>query len=267
MAKRILRAWAENGDRSPVPDDTQSGGSVSYQQGFGAQYELNPASDPSARRINRGRFNQVRHDITDNIKEWQERLAPNFITSAANGGTAFSYALGMVVYDPDNSKYRRSTSANNTANVTDDDNWEDYDFSAGGFGLPIGVPYPWPLAAAPDGHLLVMGQSFDTTANPKLALAYPSGVLPDMRGYSIRGWDNGRGIDTGRTLLSEQQDQIANHEHVAGNVSAYLATVSGQNDLQVGTSGTSFGLRPSVDVGGTETRVKNIAFNWIVRAG
>ncbi|WP_370603177.1 hypothetical protein [Citrobacter braakii] len=48
------------------------------------------------------------------------------------------------------------------------------------------------------------GATFDKVANPKLALAYPSGVLPDLRAQTIRGWDDGRGIDTGRALLSEQ---------------------------------------------------------------
>lgn len=129
MAKRFIRVFAENGDRSAVSDDTQSSGELSYQQGYGPQYALNPATDPSSRRINRERYNQVLNDITDNLREWQEQLAPDFITPTANGGTAFSYGLGMVVYDPNNSEYRRSTSANNTANVTDDNNWEDYDFS------------------------------------------------------------------------------------------------------------------------------------------
>lgn len=128
MARRILRAFAENGDRTEVDNDTQSSGIVNYQQGYPPRYQLNPETDPTALRINRGRHNQLWHDLSSNIKEWQEQLAPNFITAAANGGTAFSYPLGMVVWD--GAGYRRSTSANNTADVTDNANWEDYNFSS-----------------------------------------------------------------------------------------------------------------------------------------
>lgn len=132
MAKRILIPFADSGDRSPVSDDTQSSGEVSYQQGYTPSYSLNPATDASARRLNRDRYNQIQHDITDNIKEWQEQLAPNFITAAVNGGAAFSYPLGMIVFD--GTGYRRSLVANNTADVSDDSQWSDYDFDTQGQG-------------------------------------------------------------------------------------------------------------------------------------
>ncbi|PLC63048.1 phage tail protein, partial [Citrobacter sp. L55] len=59
--------------------------------------------------------------------------------------------------------------------------------------LPVGTPIPWPLATPPTGFLKMNGATFDKVANPKLALAYPSGVLPDLRAQTIRGWDDGRG--------------------------------------------------------------------------
>ena len=133
MARRILRPFAESGDRTAIADDTEASGLVSYEQGYPPRYELNPETDPSALRINRARYNQLGHDVSDNIKEWQEQLAPNFITTASNGGTAFSYALGMVVWD--GTGYRRSTSAANTADVTDNANWEDYDFTTPSTGI------------------------------------------------------------------------------------------------------------------------------------
>lgn len=80
--------------------------------------------------------------------------------------------------------------------------------------VPIGIPLPYPLATPPAGFLKVNGSSFSTTTYPKLALAYPSGVLPDMRGNAIRAWDDGRGIDAGRALLSEQLDALQN---ITGN--------------------------------------------------
>ncbi len=133
MARRILRPFAENGDRTAIDDDTQSSGIVNYQQGYPARYSLNPATDPTALRLSRARHNQLWHDLSSNTKEWQEQFAPSFITAAANGGVAFSYPLGMVVYDPDNLGYRRSTVANNTAVVTDNASWEDHDFSSSEF--------------------------------------------------------------------------------------------------------------------------------------
>ncbi|WP_231354611.1 phage tail protein, partial [Escherichia coli] len=65
-----------------------------------------------------------------------------------------------------------------------------------------GVPVPWPSATPPTGWLKCNGAPFSAAQYPKLALAYPSLALPDLRGEFIRGWDDGRGIDNGRALLS-----------------------------------------------------------------
>ena len=73
--------------------------------------------------------------------------------------------------------------------------------------LFIGIPIPYPLSTVPTGCLAMNGQRFDTRRYPKLAQKYPSGVLPDLRSEFIRGWDNGRGVDAGRALLSNQTDQ------------------------------------------------------------
>lgn len=74
----------------------------------------------------------------------------------------------------------------------------------------IGVPIPYPLSTVPAGCLAMNGQRFDKSRYPKLALKYPSGILPDIRGEFIRGLDNGRGVDTGRRVLSGQGDAIRN---------------------------------------------------------
>lgn len=70
--------------------------------------------------------------------------------------------------------------------------------------IPVGSPIPWPLAKPPAGYLACNGQTFNKTTYPKLAIAYPSGKLPDLRGKFIRGFDYGRGVDSGRTILSPQ---------------------------------------------------------------
>ncbi|PHM37206.1 phage tail protein [Xenorhabdus innexi] len=71
--------------------------------------------------------------------------------------------------------------------------------------LPVGVPIPWPTETPPEGWVICNGESFDTKRFPKLALAYPKGILPDLRGEFIRGWDSEGMIDPERKLLSKQQ--------------------------------------------------------------
>ncbi|MBA8868325.1 phage tail protein [Pantoea agglomerans] len=83
-----------------------------------------------------------------------------------------------------------------------------------GEGAPvIGSPFPWPHTKMPNELFPSMagmvflksnGASFSGTLYPKLALAYPGLKLNDLRGEFIRGWDDGRGVDTGRALGSAQ---------------------------------------------------------------
>ncbi|EEX0760982.1 phage tail protein [Escherichia coli] len=73
-----------------------------------------------------------------------------------------------------------------------------------GSALPVGAPVPWPSETPPTGWLKCNGAPFSAEEYPKLAKAYPANKLPDLRGEFIRGWDDSRGIDTGRSLLSGQ---------------------------------------------------------------
>ncbi|EZE06944.1 tail fiber protein, partial [Escherichia coli] len=66
---------------------------------------------------------------------------------------------------------------------------------------PVGAPIPWPSDTVPSGYALMQGQTFDKSAYPKLAAAYPSGVIPDMRGWTIKGKPG-----SGRAVLSQEQD-------------------------------------------------------------
>ncbi|MEQ9881285.1 phage tail protein, partial [Pectobacterium brasiliense] len=135
----------------------------------------------------------------------------------------------------------------------------------------VGIPMPWPQATAPSGWLKCNGQTFDKNVYPLLAQAYPAGVLPDLRGEFIRGWDDGRQIDSGRTILSLQLDLFKSHYHA-------LQYIGFDNSNNVnGTSGSPLRYASGDDpgysnynidslVGGAETRPRNIAFNYIVRA-
>ncbi|MFJ5326823.1 phage tail protein [Escherichia coli] len=149
-----------------------------------------------------------------------------------------------------------------------------------GSALPVGVPVPWPSATPPTGWLKCNGAPFSAEEYPELAKAYPTNKLPDLRGEFIRGWDDGRGIDSGRGILTAQSHgmpsisatfnglfaaQITNTGGCASvkksvnteNVSTYYDTGS-MFDYTLDTSG----LIPA----SPELRPRNIAFNYIVRA-
>ncbi|HDS1152660.1 TPA: tail fiber protein [Pluralibacter gergoviae] len=99
--------------------------------------------------------------------------------------------------------------------------------------LPPGIPLPWPGATAPTGFALALGQSFDKAAYPRLAQAYPSGIIPDMRGQTIKFLPA-----TGRALLSLEADGVKSHAHSASVASTDLGTASTAN-TDLGTKQTS----------------------------
>ncbi|ENG4618253.1 tail fiber protein [Salmonella enterica subsp. enterica serovar Minnesota] len=173
-----------------------------------------------------------------------------------------------------------------------------------GSALPVGVPVPWPSATPPTGWLKCNGAAFSAEEYPELAKAYPTNKLPDLRGEFIRGWDDGRGVDSGRALLSLQNDSFEAHRHesffyagISRNEtplknlpsSDEMLTLSsttnalspdsidatnsliGNDDYNCLIEGnknnkrTATGLSTSI-VGAAETRPRNISFNYIVRA-
>ncbi|MDN2159706.1 tail fiber protein [Escherichia coli] len=83
-----------------------------------------------------------------------------------------------------------------------------------GSALPVGAPVPWPSETPPTGWLKCNGAAFSAEEYPELAKAYPTNKLPDLRGEFIRGWDDGRGIDAGRALLSLQAGMLEKHRHI-----------------------------------------------------
>ncbi|TYL41695.1 phage tail protein [Dickeya sp. ws52] len=153
----------------------------------------------------------------------------------------------------------------------------------------VGIPLPWPQATPPAGWLKCNGQAFDKNAFPKLAQAYPGGVLPDLRGEFIRGWDDGRGVDVARELLSWQKGTltISDPNLSAVNVGALIhanndsANTYKSMGFDIVNKSDYAMLRAAINVetvgaqdldsngwqfGYGATRPRNIAFNYIVRA-
>ena len=143
-----------------------------------------------------------------------------------------------------------------------------------GSALPVGVPIPWPTSTAPTGWLKCNGATFTAAQYPKLALVYPSLLLPDLRGEFIRGWDDGRNVDSGRVLLSAQSHAFQDHKHIAGFDNAIDRLMSntrqqGTGNLISNSSRTSLAALATTSSewnAAAETRPRNIAFNYIVRA-
>ena len=149
--------------------------------------------------------------------------------------------------------------------------------------LPVGVPVPWPSATLPTGWLKCNGAAFSAEEYPELAKAYPTNILPDLRGEFIRGWDDERGVDSSRTLLSWQKGSYLVQE---ANISPDSVVQFSVNDIALlgwdKTETNSDILRAKsiptehiwnpVPVGawGIQylgyARPRNIAFNYIVRA-
>ncbi|EIG0582208.1 tail fiber protein [Escherichia coli] len=132
------------------------------------------------------------------------------------------------------------------------------------------MPVPWPSAIPPTGWLKCNGADFSAVEYPKLARVYPTNRLPDLRGEFIRGWDDGRGVDSGRALLSTQTDEFKSHSHYFERTWAQTGfdTTGGYYLLSADVSGSVNQQRSDStnSVGGSESRPRNIAFNYIVRA-
>ncbi|EJF8532964.1 phage tail protein [Escherichia coli O62/O68:H12] len=148
-----------------------------------------------------------------------------------------------------------------------------------GEGAPaIGVPFFWPSAAMPNTvidswssmvFLKFNGAKFSATDYPVLAKVFPALVLPEARGDFIRIWDDGRGADGGRELLSWQE--ATNFSQFAGNIGGGAGHAINFHDgiagNQPGFSRFNFTSNSVGDgVNFVAVRPRNIAFNFLVRA-
>nr|WP_276559940.1 phage tail protein [Enterobacter hormaechei] len=153
-----------------------------------------------------------------------------------------------------------------------------------GAGAPaIGIPFFWPSSAMPNTvmtewadmvFLKFNGATFSASNYPKLALVFPALTLPESRGEFLRIWDDGRGVDAGRGLLSAQGHAYQSHSHRllmsagsagSGNVIGIDSSLNGTLTYNINQPGGGQ-IQAIENAGGTETRPRNIAFNFLVRA-
>lgn len=160
--------------------------------------------------------------------------------------------------------------------------------------FPIGMPFFWPSSSSPaeifpelSGQVFLKwnGATFSAAAYPKLALVIPSLKLVEARGEFPRIWDDGRGVDVGRALLSAQSDAIRNITGVLRSGSYKTDSLSDGDTgaFSVQSRGVITGLYDSAGANGytyidhkfeagsvvptaSENRPRNIAFNFLVRA-
>lgn len=273
---KILTPWATSGLKNTIPPTANPvTGNAGYDQGFPA---INMTAKEAGGSPPFGQdFNGILFSITEILRYVQAGGLPSF--SASMASAVGGYSKGAIVLGGDGVTVFQNTIDGNTTNP---------DSGGAGWvgdvlsGYPVGAPIPWPVAVPPSGYIIMTGQSFSATTYPRLAQAYPSLVLPDMRAEFIRGWDNGRGIDSGRVIRSAQGDAIRNivgslNDVYGGPVMAGSGAMNGvfmENSAQSYQNGSSIfkrvasGLFDASRVVPTanDNRPRNIAFNYIVRA-
>lgn len=159
--------FATGGDTSVIPITTQPSGSISYQQGYGPDYEKNLLTDPTAIPIGRQTMNQLFLDITTQLQQYSQNGTPDFITTLQNQGSPFAYPIyartryGGQVYE--------NQVASNTATPGTDDTW--LLVSGDATGIRPGTILDFAGFTAPTGYLLCDGSAVSrTTYAPLLAV-------------------------------------------------------------------------------------------------
>lgn len=153
MAKYFIFPFATAGDKLAIPE-ASVGNPVSYEDGWGPDYELDLLTDPSALPIPRDQTNQLYFDITDAIKQYQTHGVPDFITTADNLGVPFPYELyAQVRYDDGGGVkiYENRVAGNVT--TPPDPSW----VVISGNPVPAGIILPFGGGVVPAGYLLCNG--------------------------------------------------------------------------------------------------------------
>nr|WP_241233930.1 tail fiber protein [Escherichia coli] len=197
-----------NNDVNVTSQDIFNGQSIE----IGANQNLDNYKTP-------GLYHQPLNVNTSAVLKYPENLAGTLVVLKNAGITQIYY-----VYNTSRSYTRSQYSTGGWTPWTPQDSF------------PVGAAIPWPSDSVPTGYAIMQGQSFDKAAYPLLAAAYPSGVIPDMRGWTIKGKPA-----SGRAVLSQEQDGIKSHTHSASASSTDLGTKT--------TSSFNYGTRSTNNTG------------------
>lgn len=278
--KKQPKPFGVNGQRVAILPTTPAGdNSASYEQGFPPITMILKSAGglpPKGQDMN-----QILYELSA-LGRWSSTGALNTFDSEFASEISGYPSGAMLISDDGERIFINTTEGNLSDPNSNGAGWKDVLSYLGlgeGSALPVGVPVPWPSATPPIGWLKCNGATFSAEEYPELAKAYPTNKLPDLRGEFIRGWDDGRGVDSGRTLLSSQGDAIRN---ITGNVGVYadglLTYASGvfslgpaSSNRQNPVSGTGSNAYATFNASkvvptANENRPRNIAFNYIVRA-
>ena len=171
MAKYFRFPFAAQGDRIVFPDDTQPNGSLSYNQGYGPDFQRTPGTDPQARRVDRSRFNQLVNDITSTLQLYYQEGVPPYITAAENGGSNFEYPIyARVRYDSGSGDRIYESLINNNNNLPTVTNaWRLVDFAG------LDARYVAGTLGTANGNIPQIGTPGTTTAGNRSAVVVRSG--------------------------------------------------------------------------------------------
>ncbi len=282
--KKQPKPFGVNGQRGAILPTTPAGdNSASYEQGFPPITMILKSAGglpPKGQDMN-----QILYELSA-LGRWSSTGALNTFDSEFASEIS-GYPSGAMLISDDGERIFINTTEGNLSDPNNNGaGWKDaLSYLGLGEGAPaIGVPFFWPSAAMPNTvidswssmvFLKFNGAKFSASDYPVLAKVFPSLVLPEARGDFIRIWDDGRGVDGGRTLLSAQDFA---QQRITGNfmggamgssgsikagalVNSYTNYGAASQDLQ------HFSIDSAIETKtASETRPRNIAFNFLVRA-
>jgi len=193
---------------------------------------------------------------------------PDKVVSGAEIDNEFNSIASAVTSKAD--KVAAATT-DNIATLDANGNLQDGGASVVSVAPPVGSVIMHAASTAPSGWLECDGSTVNRSTYPDLFNVIGSTFgagdgsttfgLPDLRGEFVRGWDNGRGVDSGRSFGSFQADEFKAHSH------GYTRPSDNQDDLDIGNQSASLsktGDNTSTE-GGDETRPRNIALMYIIK--
>jgi len=242
---------------------TEEGSIVPIQVDANGRVVATDAVNPDWESANGG---LIPVDITQNLYVGGSSTNP-LVSINADGSCSFT---GVAT--------SQSTTSGSSPTTLATKDYVDATAGGGGGGAPIGSIVMWPTSTIPSDWLECDGSSVPVQYTDLIALIGSN--IPDLRGEFVRGWDNGRGIDSGRTLLSSQSDEFRSHTHIQNAHSHGLDDLAkfrpgsrarSDSDSRYTVENLSIDeteneTAVNQNTGGAETRSRNVSLVYIIRA-